>query len=384
MKRYLIAVALGLCAGLIAAPVASASQEPETLVASPRVITPPSVTGVTEQTLSYTFNQLSDLPPKPAMVSVTLSLSGVPSSGAYALCSATNSVTRADAYLPLSGGPFTVSGLMPSTKYWCFATSSPVGTLDPAAWSSAYEVTTRDPVGITTLSMLSDVYAAFPPAGSYGPVCTWCRDSATNSWRWPMATSWRDGRNTTLPGGLNLPLPLMWAYGLDARLGTAADGTPTIAVKSSIGWVDLVTTADLRSSSTGFTANAFLTANELLLGYLPDLKLKPGQLLGTLELTQEFIPSVPSAPAGLVAKVARNPKGGATLTLSWKAPLDDGGSPITQYRYQTRIGKTVSRWQTTNGLAARLSVKRGATVRIFVVAVNAAGESQPATATART
>lgn len=384
MKKHSIVVAIGLCAGLIAAPSASASQVAQTFAASPRVITPPSVTGVTEQKLSYTFNQMDQLPPKPAMVSVTLSLSGVPSSGAYALCSTTNSVTRTDAYLPLSGGPFTVSGLMPSTKYWCFATSSPVGTLDPAAWSSAYEVTTRDPVGITTLSMLPDVYAAFPTAGSYGPVCTWCRDSATNSWRWPMATTWRPGRNTTLPGGLHLPLPLMWNLGLDARIGAAADGTPTVAVNSSLGWVDLVTTTDLQSSSTGFEAKAFLTANEFLLGYLPDLQLKPGQFLGTLRLSQEFIPAAPSAPTGLVAKVARNPKGGASLNLSWKAPLDDGGSPITQYRYQTRIGKTVSPWQSTNSLVVSLSVKRGATVRIFVVAINAAGESPPATATART
>jgi hypothetical protein len=198
-----------------------------------------------------------------------------------------------------------------------------------------------------------------------------------------MAKPWRKGFFTGLPGGLHLPLPLMFNLGLDARLGAAPDGNPTIAVNTALGWVDVVTTEDVQLNETGFTAKAFLTTNQLLLSYLPSLKLSPGQELGTLNLTQEFVPSAPAVPTNLVAKAKRNPKGGASVTVSWQPPLDDGGSPVTAYRYQTRVGKTTSAWTATSALSFKMAVKSGTTVRVSVVAVNEAGQSPVASITTR-
>ena len=389
MRRSVALLSVGVACVLGASSAASASQATPAGSATPTVITPPAISGVASQSFDYGFGAISSfnsLPPKPGIVSVTLTLSEVSPSGAYVLCSGSNSVAPGGggAYLPLSQGPFQVSGLMPDTKYWCFATSSPVGTLEPSAWSQPFEMTTRSALGTTTLAMLPEVYAAFATEGNYGPICTWCRDSASTSWRWPMAKPWRKGVDTGLPGGLHLPLPIMFNVGLDARLGVASDGNPTIAVNSALGWVDVVTTKDLQLNETGFTAKAFLTTSQLLLAYLPLLKLSPGQELGTLNLTQEFVPSAPAVPANLVAKAKRNPKGGASVTVSWQPPLEDGGSPVTGYRYQTRVGKTTSTWTATSALNFKLAVKSGATVRVSVVAVNEAGQSPVASITTRT
>lgn len=386
MRRSVALLSVGVACVLGASSGVSASQAASEVEVTPSAITPPAISGIANQSLDYAFGPIDmfgKLPPKPGMVSVTLTLSGVSASGAYVLCSVSDSVTRADAYLPLSQGPFQVSGLMPDTKYWCFATSSPVGTLEPSAWSQPFEMTTRSALGTTTLTMLPEVYAAFSAEGNYGPICTWCRDSASTSWRWPMAKAWKKGMDTGLPGGLHLPLPLMTYLGLDARLGVASDGNPTIAVKSAIGWVDVVTTKDLQVTETGFAAKAFLTTNQLLLSYLPSLKLSPGQELGTLNLTQEFVASAPSAPTSLVAKSKRNPKGGASVTVSWGPPLDDGGSPVTGYRYQTRVGKTTSAWTATSVLNFKLAVKSGSTIRVSVVAVNEVGQSPVVSITTR-
>lgn len=385
MRRSVSLLAVGVACILGTTSGVSASQFTTQTVVAPTAIIPPTISGIANQSFDYYFAGWGSdqLPPKPGIVTVTLTLSGVSPSGAYVLCSVSNSVTRAGAYLPLSQGPFQVSGLMPDTKYWCFATSSPVGTLEPSAWSQPFEMTTRSALGATTLAMLPEVYAAFATEGNYGPVCTWCRESSNASWRWPMAKPWKKGMDASLPGGLHLPLPLMWSLGLDARLGAASNGNPTIAVNSAIGWVDVVTTKDLQMTETGFTAKAFLTTNQLLLSYLPSLKLSPGQELGTLSVTQEFVASAPSAPINLVAKAKRNSKGGARVTVSWQTPLDDGGSPVTGYRYQTRVGKTTSAWTATSALNFKLAVKRGSTIRVTVVAVNGAGQSPVATITTR-
>lgn len=381
MRGYVALLSVGVALVLGASSGVSASQAGSGVEVTPSAIPPPAISGVASQFLYYFFEQRDGLPPKPGMVTVTLNLSGVSASGAYVACSVSDSVPLVSFYLPLSQGPFQVTGLMPDTKYWCFATSSPVETLEPSAWSQPFEMTTRSALGTTQLYMLPEVYAAFATEGDYGPVCTWCRTST--SWRWPMAKPWKEGMDTTLPGGLKLPLMNRFAPVLDARLGAAPDGNPTIAVKSSRGWVDLVTTEDPQMTATGFTAKAFLTTNQLLLSYLPSLKLSPGQELGYLYLTQEFVASPPSAPIDLVAKAKQNPKGGASVTVSWGRPVDDGGSPVTGYRYQTRMGKTTSAWTATSALNFKLAVKSGSTIRVSVVAVNEVGLSPVASITTR-
>ena len=85
-------------------------------------------------------------------------------------------------------------------------------------------------------------------------------------------------------------------------------------------------------------------------------------------------PSVPGAPSGLVGTAAAS-----SVVLSWTAPTDDGGSPITGYRVQVYEGASGTPSGTpldSPGTGRTLTVTgltNGTTYRFDVAAVNAVG-----------
>jgi hypothetical protein len=86
--------------------------------------------------------------------------------------------------------------------------------------------------------------------------------------------------------------------------------------------------------------------------------------------------TAPSAVQGLTAKPV---KAKGRLTVSWRAPASDGGSPVTSYEY--RVGNTA--WKSTTGLRVNLTGLRSKrAVTISVRAVNDVGPGAVATARA--
>ncbi|WP_454603656.1 GH32 C-terminal domain-containing protein [Microbacterium trichothecenolyticum] len=78
----------------------------------------------------------------------------------------------------------------------------------------------------------------------------------------------------------------------------------------------------------------------------------------------------PGAPTSIVATA-----GGAGVEVSWMAPTDDGGAPVTEYRlYQEGVQGQIATSATTAHTVTGLTP--GSTVRFAATAVNAAGESE--------
>ena len=376
-------VATAACWTASASATASTSVvEPKDSVAAPVIVS-------ANQSLAYSFGgpYLSAPSGQPPIVEVKLKLSAVPASGAWVGCSTSDSLpsNNGSPWINLTKAREYNAGRFPAnTSLWCFATSSPIYTADRSAWSSSFQVTTQGPSGVVTMVLEPAVYDAFASYKSgIGPLWTGCRDGASYSWRWPLASRWPGQSGVPLPGDVNIPLPQQMA-GMAAYLRVAPDGTPAIAVNTGMGWGDVITTRNVQITSTGFTAEAFLTTSPLLLAYLPGLAVSPGQNLGTLTLEQAPVPEAPTAPTDLSATVRKQAGGKSAISASWLAPTSNGGSPILEYRYRTTIGNKSTPWITTRSQTARVVVRARSQVRFTVVAVNAAGEGPSAVVTVRT
>jgi len=84
---------------------------------------------------------------------------------------------------------------------------------------------------------------------------------------------------------------------------------------------------------------------------------------------------VSSAPQSFSALIATDGR----VNLSWQAPADDGGAPVTQYQIETlREGVWALHTSLTNSFVSLAPIGKGVTVSYRVVAVNRAGKS-PAT-----
>ncbi len=97
---------------------------------------------------------------------------------------------------------------------------------------------------------------------------------------------------------------------------------------------------------------------------------------GTASVNVAVPDTAPSAPTGVGADLIA-PTG---VSVTWSAPADDGGSPVTTYTVTLNPGGTT---QTTNGTSAEfLGLTRGTTYTASVVANNAVGPSVAASSNA--
>ena len=83
------------------------------------------------------------------------------------------------------------------------------------------------------------------------------------------------------------------------------------------------------------------------------------------------VASAPSAPGDVAAAVS-----GSDVTVSWTAPADDGGSPITAYRVYAAGGDTAL-CEAPGGATSCVvtGLEAGSTAQFEVIAVTAVGES---------
>ena len=69
------------------------------------------------------------------------------------------------------------------------------------------------------------------------------------------------------------------------------------------------------------------------------------------------------------------------MTIKWKAPIDDGGAPITTYHIEARaVGSEWQAWEMVDSATTRLTLQklqRGQEYQFRIIAVNRAGKSEP-------
>ena len=153
--------------------------------------------------------------------------------------------------------------------------------------------------------------------------------------------------------------------------GTARDGvyeaTLIVPFRAEAGaWSVKVTMSDVAGNSAELSGAA-LTG----LGFT-----------SSLAVAADVAPSAPAAPWGVTASA-----GNAAATVTWNAPADDGGSPVTGYRVIARSGGVTAKTVTVDAPATTADISgltNGTAYTFTVTAINAIGsgaESAPSNAT---
>lgn len=139
-----------------------------------------------------------------------------------------------------------------------------------------------------------------------------------------------------------------------------------------------------RSAVDGVASFGDLRINQTGDGYT--LRASSGTLVQVESSALSVLPGVPGAPTGLTAT-----GGGANdgrVALSWVAPADDGGAPVTSYQIERRVGAGAWSPATPSSVAGTSAVVSGLTVgttfEFRVRAVNSAGASEPSTGASAT
>jgi hypothetical protein len=69
------------------------------------------------------------------------------------------------------------------------------------------------------------------------------------------------------------------------------------------------------------------------------------------------------------------------MTIRWKAPIDDGGAPITGYHIEARtVGGEWQAWEMVDSATTRITLQklqRGQEYQFRIIALNKAGKSEP-------
>lgn len=263
------------------------------------------------------------------------------------------------------GGKAEITGLLSGTTYYCFTTT------DGSSWSDAITVAAAAAPYSLTLDFEAAAWAAIPPTEGWGPMYKAGVNTTERSWTWPIASAPTD--STQLWGALYVKLAT--AKGFPTKL---VDGpSPVLEITTSLGKINFITTENYRGLNGGWVADAMLTNNALLAGFLPAWAPFLGKKIGTLTLEKSESPAPVTAPGqvtGLKGQAVGKKGKPATVTFTWQAPASTGGAPVTGYEYVVTVGKTKRPSATTTDTRVVVSkVPPGVTVSLDVRAVNEAG-----------
>lgn len=140
----------------------------------------------------------------------------------------------------------------------------------------------------------------------------------------------------------------------------------------------VVTVTGLTPSAAPFTVTASPTARSVVIGGLTngarygfEVAASADNGTGAPSPTTVAVPAAPpSSPTGVSGSA-----GHLRVTVKWKAPASDGGSPVTEYKVTSSPGARTCITRTLSCVVGGLTAGHGYTFR--VVAVNASGQSAP-------
>jgi predicted phage tail protein len=139
------------------------------------------------------------------------------------------------------------------------------------------------------------------------------------------------------------------SWSAPAEDGGAALTGYVVQRETADGWVEVGTPTDTTLEVTGLTAGepaSFRVAavNEAGRGAWSDVV--------TATPLAKPVATVPSAPTGLAARVSSNRR---TIKLTWNAPANDGGAPVTDYVVQVTVFPLFGWYVVNDGVSANPS-----------------------------
>ena len=270
---------------------------------------------------------------------------------------------------------------------WLMAPFHAIGILRSGLQQVAFY---RDPsTGMAGLDVIGGLSA--PPSGAVvlypGPGATddLTRFGGESPSPIETCTAAKPGADYSAPG---LPLIALLTQSPTSDLSATLTDPSGAVLSSSSDNLCVVDANNFTSSDTvyGPTGAAILAADNAVL-VIPRIPLVAGPYTVTIsqggqaDITWSFLsaPATPLNPPGPPTDLVTTP-GNQQVTLSWRAPSDDGGEPITHYvATATPGGATCTATAATTCTVTGLT--NGTPYTIAVVAVNAVGSGTPALAT---
>lgn len=232
-------------------------------------------------------------------------------------------------------------------------------SLDGSTWTTA--VTTADAAPVATVTGLTNgtpVHLRVRAVNATGTGAASATRTAT-----PVDVAGAPTALTTTP--LDRAVTLGWSAPADTG-GTAVTGYRVELSADGETWTTAV--ADTGSADTGATVGGLTNGAEVAFRVSALNAVGVGAPSATVTATPRTVPTAPRSSTA----VPRD----RSVTLSWSAPIDDGGAPVTGYRVTLSAdgGTTWSTVAETASTSAELTgLTNGAAVLLRVAAVNAAG-----------
>ncbi len=245
---------------------------------------------------------------------------------------------------PVDPADLLLPSVVPTVGPWVLSWSLPmdiltITSLGPLSPCTVYTVTMSDRFG--------PVPGLVPNPWSFETVCTGPFITAT------------DPRNGTVDVPLDAAITVSFSEPMDPA-GVTWTLTPSVGLAAS--WPD--------PSTLRLTPTPALPRCTGVIVRIEAPNLSAGPVPNPWAFTARCFP--PSAPAGLTATA-----GNARVTLTWHAPSDDGGTPVTAYRVYRGLAPGSETLRTTLGnvlVFVDSGLTNGVAYTYQVSAMNAAGE----------